>query len=292
VKNWSKYRRSFENACKTLAKSRPTAVNLFHSINAMENCVKQFNDLTPLSEIISQFEKLSLEIFNSDLEKCKLIGYHGSTLAPKDKKINILTHCNTGSLATAGYGTALGVIRSLKAKNYLGHVYVDETRPWLQGARLTAFELGKESINYTLTVDSAAGHLMKCGLVDWVIVGADRIARNGDTANKIGTYSLAVLAKYHGVKFYVAAPWTSFDHSIRHGDEIIIEERSDEEVTCIAGTRIAPQGSTSLNPAFDVTPGELIDGIITETGVILPNYKTSISHGSLPNYPELNRNSL
>jgi len=233
-----------------LAKSRPTAVNLFWALERM----RKAKDLEEEAEAI----------FTEDIAANRAMGKLGAALIPK--KARVMTHCNTGSLATAGYGTALGVIRSAKGKNI--SVIANETRPYLQGARLTAYELMQEGIPCTLITDSMAGHLMSRGEVDVVVVGADRIAANGDVANKIGTYTLAVLAKRHGIPFYVAAPLSTFDPKIRDGSRITIEERPADEVTGYRGARWAPEGVAVRNPAFDVTPAELITGIITERGIV------------------------
>jgi len=234
-----------------LAKSRPTAVNLFWALERM----KRAKDL----------EAEANAIFAEDLAANRSMGKLGAELIPD--RARVMTHCNTGALATAGHGTALGVIRSAKDKNV--SVIACETRPYLQGARLTAWECVQEGIPCTLITDSMAGHLMSRGEVDVVIVGADRIAANGDVANKIGTYSLAVLARRHGIPFYVAAPLSTFDRTIPDGSRIPIEERPADEVTGYRGTRWAPQGVSVRNPAFDVTPAELITGIICEKAVIL-----------------------
>jgi len=234
-----------------LAKSRPTAVNLFWALERM----KRAKDL----------EAEAKAIFAEDLAANRSMGKLGAELIPD--RARVMTHCNTGALATAGHGTALGVIRSAKDKNV--SVIACETRPYLQGARLTAWECVQEGIPCTLITDSMAGHLMSRGEVDVVIVGADRIAANGDVANKIGTYSLAVLARRHGIPFYVAAPLSTFDRTIPDGSRIPIEERPADEVTGYRGTRWAPQGVSVRNPAFDVTPAELITGIICEKAVIL-----------------------
>ena len=237
-----------------LSKSRPTAVNLFWALERM----KKAQDL----------EAEAVAIFEEDLAANRAMGKLGAELIPDGARI--MTHCNAGALATAGYGTALGVIRSSKHKNI--SVIANETRPYLQGARLTAYELVQEGIPCTLITDSMAGHLMSRGEVDVVVVGADRIAANGDVANKIGTYTLAVLAKRHGIPFYVAAPLSSFDLSLPDGSHIPIEERAADEVTGFREARWAPQGVAVRNPAFDVTPAELITGIICEKGVVLaPN---------------------
>ena len=235
---------------KILAKSRPTAVNLFWALARM----KRAKDLKAEAEAI----------FNEDLAANRAMGELGAALIPK--KARVMTHCNAGALATAGYGTALGVIRSAKGKKI--SVIANETRPYLQGARLTAYEMVQEGIPVTLITDSMAGHLMSQGEVDVIVVGADRIAANGDTANKIGTYALAVLAKRHGIPFYVAAPLSTFDPTIPDGSHIPIEERPASEVTGYRDRRWAPEGVTVRNPAFDVTPAELITGIITERGVV------------------------
>jgi len=240
-----------DRAYEVLAKSRPTAVNLFWALERM----KKAKDL----------EKEALAIFEEDLAANREIGRLGAGLIRE--RARVMTHCNTGALATAGYGTALGVIRSSKSKGI--SVIANETRPYLQGARLTAWELVQEGIPCTLITDSMAGHLMSKGEVDVVVVGADRIAANGDVVNKIGTYALAVLAKRHNIPFYVAAPISTFDLKIPDGSHIVIEERPAEEVTGYRGTRWAPEGVGVRNPAFDVTPAELVTGIICEKGIVL-----------------------
>jgi methylthioribose-1-phosphate isomerase len=240
-----------EEAFKLLAASRPTAVNLFWALERM----KKAKDLKAEAEAI----------FTEDLAANHAMGKLGAELIPD--KARVMTHCNAGALATAGYGTALGVIRSAKNKSI--SVIACETRPYLQGARLTAYEMVQEGIPVTLVTDSMAGHLMSKGEVDVVVVGADRIAANGDVANKIGTYALAVLAKRHGIPFYVAAPLSTFDPKIPDGSHIPIEERPADEVTGYRGARWAPEGVSVRNPAFDVTPAELITGIICEKGVVL-----------------------
>jgi methylthioribose-1-phosphate isomerase len=234
-----------------LAKSRPTAVNLFWALKRM----KKARDL----------EAEAKAIFDEDLAGNHAMGQLGATLIPE--RARVMTHCNTGALATAGYGTALGVIRASKAK--IKGVIANETRPYLQGARLTAWELVQEGIPCTLITDNMAGHLMSRGEVDVVLVGADRIAANGDVANKIGTYTLAVLAKRHGIPFYVVAPLSTFDPKIASGKDIPIEERPAAEVTGYRGAKWAPDGISVRNPAFDVTPAELVTGIVCEKSVIL-----------------------
>jgi methylthioribose-1-phosphate isomerase len=252
-------------ALERMAKTRPTAVNLFWAINRLSRLLDKIAD-TPATSIrdafISEAERIAVE----DVETNRRIGRHGAGLF--QRPVQILTHCNTGSLATVEYGTALGVIRALHEVKLLDHVWVDETRPYLQGARLTAFELSMEGIPHTLITDNMAGHFMKLGKVDAVIVGADRVAANGDVANKIGTYSLAVLCHYHNIPFYVAAPLSTFDLHTPDGTHIPIEERSTREVVTIGATDIAPKGTNAAHPAFDVTPHELISAIITEQGVI------------------------
>ena len=240
-----------KEAFEILAKSRPTAVNLFWALERMKNA--------------KDLEAEARAIYDEDLKANRKMGALGAELIPEGARV--MTHCNTGALATAGYGTALGVIRSAKGKQI--SVIANETRPYLQGARLTAWELVQEGIPCTLITDSMAGHLMSTGEVDVIVVGADRIAANGDVANKIGTYTLAVLAKRHGIPFYVAAPLSTFDPGIPDGSQISIEERPAAEVTGYGEKRWAPEGVAVRNPAFDVTPAELITGIICEKGVVL-----------------------
>jgi len=243
---------------EVLKNTRPTAVNLFWALHRMMDALSSGRDLEDEARLIEEEDRL----MNMRM------GELGSELVPDGA--NILTHCNTGALATAGWGTALGVIRSAHHSGKRIHVWVDETRPYLQGARLTAWELLKEGIPHKLITDSTAGFLMKKGLVDLVIVGADRITLRGDVANKIGTYSLSVLAKEHNIPFYVVAPSSTFDLSIRGGEEIPIEERGEEEVKNCFGKPIAPPQSQALHLAFDVTPAENITAIITERGIIKP----------------------
>jgi methylthioribose-1-phosphate isomerase len=245
-----------------LAKSRPTAVNLFWALERMKKVEKA-----------KELEAEALAIYHADLAANRAMGKIGAALIPE--RARVMTHCNTGALATAGYGTALGVIRASKDKNIT--VIANETRPYLQGARLTAWELVQEGIPCTLITDSMAGHLMSTGEVDVIVVGADRIAANGDVANKIGTYTLAVVAKRHGIPFYVAAPLSTFDPKTPDGSHIPIEERPAHEVTGYRDMRWAPQGVLVRNPAFDVTPAELITGIICEKGIASPPYRESIA---------------
>ncbi|MDH5547718.1 MAG: S-methyl-5-thioribose-1-phosphate isomerase [Gammaproteobacteria bacterium] len=255
------WRKDIEEDLSVLAASRPTAVNLFWAIDAMRTVIAG----NPDKPIVTLLEA-ARRIHNEDITANRKMGEMGS--AKMLDATGVLTHCNTGSLATGGYGTALGVIRSAWRRGHLKHVFADETRPWLQGARLTAWELVQDDIPVTLISEGAAAHLMKQGKVQWVVVGSDRIAANGDVANKIGTYSLAVNARHHGVKFMVVAPSTTVDMDIASGDDIPIEERSEMEVLCLNGQRIAPDGATAWNPAFDVTPAELIDVIVTEKGLV------------------------
>ena len=242
----------------TLTLTRPTARNLFWALDRMMEALKAGRDI----------EEEARKIEQEDIEANRRMGELGSKLIQDDARV--LTHCNTGALATAGWGTALGVIRTAHSEGKNIHVWVDETRPYLQGSRLTAWELFKDGISHTVITDNSAGYLMSRGLVDVIIVGADRITAGGDVANKIGTYSLAVLAKHHGIPFYVCAPSSTFDLSIRSGKDIPIEERSGKEVKEIGGVRIAPVQSTALYLSFDITPAELITGIITERGIISP----------------------
>ncbi len=257
-------------AAKELAATRPTAVNLFWALNRMLERMQR-EDGSSVAEQLAALEQEALDILSEDVVQNRRIGCYGSELVPPGA--NILTHCNAGALATGGYGTALGVIRAAHAAGKNVHVYADETRPLLQGARLTVWELHQEGIPVTLVTDNMAGYLMALGKVDLVLVGADRITANGDVANKIGTYGLAVLAKHHGIPFYVAAPLSTFDFTLPDGSKIPIEERLAEEVTSLSGRPIAPPGARVFNPAFDITPHNLITAIITDRGVIRPPYQ-------------------
>lgn len=252
-----------------LKSTRPTAVNLFWAIQKMLTRLETASGFT-IAEIKQQLEREANAIFDDDIAMNKRIGRFGNELVPQNARI--LTHCNAGALATAGYGTALGVIRAAQEAGKNIAVYADETRPLLQGARLTAWELMQDNIPVTLITDNMAGYLMRKGMIDFIVVGADRITANGDVANKIGTYSVAVLAKEHGIPFYVAAPVSTIDMSLATGDEIPIEERAIEEVTTCFGQQTAPTGVKVFNPAFDVTPNKLIKGIITDRGVIKAPY--------------------
>jgi methylthioribose-1-phosphate isomerase len=261
----------FQRNCDLLAATRPTAVNLFWAIERMKH---SFSDGALAGESVDQLKaRLRTEadrIHDDDVASCRAIGVHGATLVPAEA--NILTHCNAGALATAGYGTALGVIRGAVEAGRKVRVLADETRPFLQGARLTAWELVKDGIDTTVITDNMAGSIMRAGDIDLVVVGADRIAANGDTANKIGTYAVAVLAQHHKVPFYVAAPFSTIDASLASGAEIPIEERDASEVRRTGTHQTAPEASPVYNPAFDVTPAALITAIITERGVFRPPY--------------------
>src|SRR5919205_363037 len=261
--------------CDVMSKTRPTAVNLFWAIERMRATFERNKHLGDVEQVKKTLVAEALAIFEEDITANRAIGQHGGPLIPDGA--TVLTHCNAGALATAGdYGTALGVIRGARDAGKRVAVIADETRPFLQGARLTAWELAKDSIPVTVITDNMAGHVMKEGKVDCVVVGADRIAANGDTANKIGTYMVAVLARQHGIPFYVAAPVSTLDLSLQTGEEIPIEERDAREVTHVRDQRLAPEGIEVHNPAFDVTPHELIAAIITDKGVARPPYTESL----------------
>lgn len=264
----------FREKASNMLKSRPTAVNLSWAVERMLRIYEGVKG-KELEDIIDGLEEEALTLYKEDIIINKKIGQIGSSLILEGAQI--LTHCNAGALATAGYGTALGVVRWVTEQGKKIHIYVDETRPVLQGARLTAWELKQEGIPYTLITDNMAGMLMQKGKIDLVIVGADRIAQNGDTANKIGTYSLAVLANYHGIPFYVAAPSSTFDLTLKSGEEIPIEERDPREVTHVFNQRITPEDCLVFNPSFDVTPAGMISAIITEKGIIENPRKEFIS---------------
>ena len=266
---------NLEESFKVLAASRPTAVNLFWALNKMRSELENCSGLS-VPEQVAKLEKCAHQIFQDDIVANKLMGKLGASLI--ENNTQLYTHCNTGSLATGGYGTALGVIRSAFQEGKVTQVYAGETRPWLQGARLTAWELMRDEIPVKLSTEGAAGQLLRQGNISWIIVGADRISANGDVANKIGTYNLAVLAKYHNVKFMVVAPSTTFDLTINDGQDIPIEERPSEEVTKIQDMQIAPEQCEAINPSFDVTPSELIDAIICEKGILKAPFDVSINH--------------
>ena len=265
---------SFDVVCDTLAKTRPTAVNLFWAIDRMKRLYASLEG-QPRTEICRRMVEEAQLVREEDIAICRAIGRNGATLVPDGK--TVLTHCNAGALATAGYGTALGVIRAAVESGKRIDVFADETRPFLQGARLTVWELQQDSIPATLITDNMAGHFLKSGRIGCVVVGADRIAANGDVANKIGTYSVAVLAKENGVPFYVAAPISTLDLTLASGDSIPIEQRAAAEVTHVFGTQVAPTGTAVQNPAFDVTPARYVSAIITERGVARAPYEDSLS---------------
>jgi len=263
--NYAEMKILLQEAADALIKARPTAVNLVWAVRRIEKTFEQAQDHQPV-EIFKRLLHEAKVIHEEDIKNNRIIGLNGAELIPP--KASILTHCNAGALATGGYGTALGVIRAAVEEGKDIHVFVDETRPLLQGARITAYELYHDDISATLITDSMAGYLMYRNMVDLVVVGADRIAANGDTANKIGTYSLAVLANHHEIPFYVAAPISTIDIDVDSGENINIEERCSTEVTHFGGMATAPDGITVFNPAFDITPARLIAAIVTERGVV------------------------
>jgi len=268
------FQKKWREDATEILRARPTAVNLLWAVNRMKAVFSENPGCTDTGELVSLLEKRAFSIWTSDIEANLLIGKHGGKMMPD--RGGVLTHCNAGALATGGYGTALGVIRSAVFNGKRIKVYADETRPWFQGARLTAWELLKDGINVTLAVDSASGFLMSRGLVQAAIVGSDRIAANGDVANKIGTYNLALAARAHDIPFYVAAPISTIDPDTASGKEIPVEERQGEEITCVAGTSIAPAGVEVTNPVFDVTPYDLVTAIITEKGIVSPPFTSEI----------------
>jgi methylthioribose-1-phosphate isomerase len=263
----------FATICDTLAATRPTAVNLFWAIDRMKRVYAGARGRS-IEEIRERLVEEARLIREEDIAINRAIGANGAPLVPDQK--TVLTHCNAGALATAGYGTALGVIRAARDSGKTIDVFADETRPFLQGARLTVWELQQDGIPTTLITDNMAGHFMKAGRIGCVVVGADRIAANGDVANKVGTYSVAVLAKENGVPFYVAAPISTLDLTLTSGEQIPIEERPAAEVTHVFGHAVAPAGTDVKNPAFDVTPARYVSGIITEKGVARAPYETSL----------------
>jgi methylthioribose-1-phosphate isomerase len=265
----------FTSLCELMAGTRPTAVNLFWAIDRMK---RSFGDAVKaglsVAELQDHLEHEAQAIHDEDVESCRAMGRFGAEVVPDNARV--LTHCNAGALATAGYGTALGVIRAAAEQGKVVQVYADETRPFLQGARLTAWELVRDHVPTTVITDSMAGPLMKQGGIDVVVVGADRIARNGDVANKIGTYTVAMMARAHGIPFYVAAPLSTIDLATPDGDAIPIEQRSAREITHLGALQLAPDGASVWNPAFDVTPNEFVVGIITEKGIARAPYETSL----------------
>ena len=273
AKSSSELRLALAKISSILAATRPTAVNLFWGIRRMNEAF-DVNAHKPVGEIASLLIKEAKQMHVEDVAACMAMGEHGAVLLPRSG--GVLTHCNAGALATCGYGTALGVIRSAVASGSKLHVYADETRPFLQGSRLTAWELHKDGIPTTVIADNMAGTMMKQGKIDAVIVGADRIAANGDVANKIGTYPLSILAKEHGIPFYVAAPWSTIDLETANGDHIPIEQRSPREVTHMGERQLTPDGVGIENPAFDVTPHKYVTAIITERGIALPEFAEAL----------------
>ena len=269
----SELRRAFEQVCEVIGETRPTAVNLFWAIRRMQEKFEACAEL-PVDQIRQALITEAQRMYVEDIAANEAMGRHGATLMPPSG--GVLTHCNAGALATCGYGTALGVIRAAVEAGKKIQVYADETRPFLQGSRLTAWELMKDGIPTTVISDNMAGAIMKQGKIGAVVVGADRIAANGDVANKIGTYTVAVLAKEHGIPFYVAAPFSTVDLETPDGSKIPIEQRSTREVTHIAGKAIAPEGVKVENPAFDVTPAKYVAAIITERGVARAPYEQSL----------------
>lgn len=256
-----------------MASARPTAVNLMWAVKKQKKIIE--NSAADIEGIVEELKINGIKLEKEDVEINKKIGDYGAQVVPKGAAI--LTHCNAGALATVGYGTALGVVRSAFANDPTIQVFADETRPRQQGARITTLELTMDGIPTTLITDGMCSYFMKKGMIDMVVVGADRIAANGDTANKIGTYTVAIAANYHNIPFYIAAPLSTIDTSIATGDEIVIEERSREEVTHINGKIICAPDVNIINPGFDVTPHELIAGIITEKGILRPDYNKSIA---------------
>ncbi len=275
AKTVAEFAPEFERICARLAGTRPTAVNLFWAIDRMKQV---FGALVASGASLSQIREKILDeahaMYEEDIAACKAMGAFGGALLPEEG--GVLTHCNAGALATCGYGTALGVIRSAVEQGKHIHVYADETRPFLQGARLTAWELMADGIPTTVICDNMAASLMHAGKIKAVVVGADRIAANGDFANKIGTYNVAILAKEHGIPFYCAAPWSTIDLATPTGDAIPIEERSAIEVTHHGGKQLTPHGVGICNPAFDVTPAKYVTAIITERGVLRAPYAESL----------------
>lgn len=269
------FEQAFEHICQVIASTRPTAVNLFWAIERMRNLYGSLKEQNAsLDEIRQRLIDEARLMHDEDVEANRSMGRFGAELIPDEA--TVLTHCNAGALATAGYGTALGVIRAAVEAGKKIAVFADETRPFLQGARLTAWELQKDNIPVTLITDNMAGHFMKGGKIDCVVVGADRIAANGDVANKIGTYSVAVLARENNIPFYVAAPISTLDLNIKSGEQIPIEERNEQEVTHVKGNQLAPTGINVANPAFDVTPNRYVAAIITDRGVARAPYTESL----------------
>ncbi|MCC7103558.1 MAG: S-methyl-5-thioribose-1-phosphate isomerase [Chloroflexi bacterium] len=277
----ARFQAQVEAAIDALGQTRPTAVNLFWALEQARDLLANTEEHGPLATR-DALAALARHLADEDVQACRRIGGFGGELIPE--RANVLTHCNAGALACVDYGTALGVIRGAVEQGKQVHVFVDETRPFLQGARLTAWELQRDAIPLTVITDNMAGYLMSRGEVDVIVVGADRIAANGDVANKIGTYTLGVLAREHNIPFFVAAPVSTVDLSLASGAEIPIEERSADEVVTLNGQRIAPLGAAARHPAFDVTPARLVTAIVTDRGVARPPYDQSL--------PRLTRNPL
>ncbi len=280
AKSTQEFSPEFEKICARLAGTRPTAVNLFWAIDRMKGLFANLRDSeATLAQVQDRLLAEAHAMYEEDIAACKTMGAFGGALLPDEG--GVLTHCNAGALATCGYGTALGVIRSAVELGKHIHVYADETRPFLQGARLTAWELMADGIPTTVICDNMAASLMRAGKIKAVVVGADRIAANGDVANKIGTYNVAILAKEHGIPLYVAAPWSTIDLATKSGDAIPIEERPQVEVTHHGGKQLTPNGVGICNPAFDVTPSKYITAIITERGVLRAPYTEALRHMEL-----------
>jgi methylthioribose-1-phosphate isomerase len=273
AENAADFKKDFDQICEAIRQTRPTAVNLFWAIRRMQEKFESLR-IRPIPQIQEALIEEAQRMHAEDIAANQAMGRHGAALMPASG--GVLTHCNAGALATAGYGTALGVIRAAVEQGKKIHVYADETRPFLQGSRLTAWELMKDGIPTTVISDNMAGEMMKQGRIGAIVVGADRIAANGDVANKIGTYTVAVLAKEHGIPFYVAAPISTVDLETPDGSQIPIEQRNPREVTHIAGKQMVPDGVGIENPAFDVTPAKYVAAIITERGVARPPYEQSL----------------
>jgi methylthioribose-1-phosphate isomerase len=276
AKGTTQFTVEFQKTCDLMAGTRPTAVNLFWAIDRLKRAFAEGAQAgeSP-QELSARLDREAKAIHDEDVANCRLMGGHGAEVVKDGARV--LTHCNAGALATAGYGSALGVIRAAVEQGKKIAVFADETRPFMQGARLTAWELVRDGINTTVITESMAGPLMRDGEIDVVIVGADRIAANGDTANKIGTYTVAVLAHEHQIPFYVAAPLSTIDLATPEGRQIPIEERDQREVTHFGSSRVTPEGAKTRNPAFDVTPHRYIAGIITERGILRPPYAESLA---------------
>lgn len=274
VKTYDEFYSKLERVCETLEATRPTAVNLFWATRRMKRVCQTYKDLR-ISELQARLKEEAIQIYFEDIETNRQIGRNGAALFKDGDRV--LTHCNAGALATAGFGTALGVLYAATEEGKKLKVFADETRPYLQGARLTAWELQKAGIHTTVITDNMTAHLMAKGEVDKVIVGADRIAANGDVTNKIGTYAVAILAKYHNIPLYVAAPMSTIDFSIPDGSHVIIEERPAKEVTHVGITQLVPTEVAVRNPSFDVTPAALVTAIITERGVATPPNNSTLS---------------